>query len=72
MNIPNQSTVFDFSAMGLNGIEPNFHKKMVETALNDKYMKPFMEDMGEVALGFAKSPMNIAEQAEKLLEAGAI
>jgi hypothetical protein len=58
--------VFDFAALGLNEIEPLVHEAMREQAMNNPLLASFIQDFPQEAIGFATSPMTIAEQAEKL------
>jgi hypothetical protein len=64
--------VFDFAAMGLDGIEPDVHVKLRKRVMDNPLLASFANDMPKEAVTFATSPMNIAEQAQKMIEAGEI
>lgn len=58
--------------MGLDGIEPDMQVNLRKQAMDDPLLMSIMNEMPREAVAFATSPMNIAEQAQKMIEAGEI
>lgn len=64
--------MFDFAAMGLDGVEPEFQTNLRDQVLNNNVLKSIVNDMPKEAVAFATSPMDIFETAEKMIKAGEI
>lgn len=58
--------------MGLDGFEPDMQVNLRKRAMDNPLLASFMKDMPKEAVAFATSPMNIAEQAQKMIDAGEI